>query len=601
MRTNARAGQFFHPVKKPLAHSNVVLLPFRSLITTSLFPGIRPMNIPGLVRSILPESVSAKIERLLANGPNAAKTPPFAPNELTPKSGAANAALSHVINTLTPNAAQRSAPVKSAPPPKSSGTVFVPASAGVKGDERATQRSVVLAAVNRYYKDKGYDFSRAAIEEAAGRLELDVKNLELTYLRDAKGDMARDPNGKPIMGYYVTLTPEGATGAKNAEVVREADTTLDAFIPEAKRMTEAGTPSVTDKTQMQRFEMLRQAYVKRHGPDAAERLKDSFTSLENMGVLVGGTVLMSTPLAPAVMAVGGYGLTKETIELAGLSDDIGKGLSLAERPSDIEKLTPKLDELVQRAALLTVNMAAGAGLMKGAGAVKSGANGVTTGGPTAVAPVTENGVPFPVPVTLRAPQLPTRPTGGGSPLPNALDVAPTGLPPVAPERALGLTPTENVGGSAGRPDAMLSKGVRSGTGGGNAYELKVRAERLELKAENFVKVIDGDKLTQAKGVTNQNAADHIGFVKQKSGLYTVQISEITTGNKDLKHLARQLEGGAKIAYQDKEFGHLIVEPKYRVFTDNPELIKALAKDGNKIKIGKDEKPVEVIDTRSARR
>jgi hypothetical protein len=95
-------------------------------------------------------------------------------------------ALSHVINTLTPDAAQRPAPVKSAPP-KSSGTVFVPASAGVKGDERATQRGVVLAAVNRYYQDKGYDFSRAAIEEAAGRVELDVKNLELTYLRDAKG------------------------------------------------------------------------------------------------------------------------------------------------------------------------------------------------------------------------------------------------------------------------------------------------------------------------------------------------------------------------------------------------------------------------------
>jgi hypothetical protein len=93
--------------------------------------------------------------------------------------------------------------------------------------------------------------------------------------------------------------------------------------------------------------------------------------------------------------------------------------------------------------------------------------------------------------------------------------------------------------------------VRSGTGGGNAYEIKVRAERPELKAENFVKVIDGDKLTPAKGITSQNAADHIGFVKKTKGdLYTVQISEITTGNKDLKHLARQLEGGAKIAYQE---------------------------------------------------
>jgi hypothetical protein len=405
--------------------------------------------------------------KLFPTAPTAAptvKTPGFHP-------GANPSALSHVINTLTPDAAQRPAPVKSAPS-KSPGTVFVPASAGVKGDERATQRGVVLAAVNKYYQDKGYDFSRAAIEEAAGQVELDVKNLELTYLRDAKGNMVRDASGKPIMGYYVTLTPEGATTAKNAELTREADDALDAFIPEAKRITEIGTPSVTDKTQMQRFEMLRQAYVKRRGPDAAERLKDSFTSMENMGPLIGGAAVMTTPLAPAVMAVGGYGLTKETIELAGLSDDIGRGLSQAERPSDIEKLTPKLDELVQRTALLTANMAAGAGMAKGAGSVKGGAAGVTTGGPTAVAPVTAGGPPFPVPVTLRAPELPTRPTGGGSRLPNAPDVAPTGLPPVAPERALGLTPAENVGGPAGRPEPMRT----SVDGNGQASGLRFKQD-----------------------------------------------------------------------------------------------------------------------------
>jgi hypothetical protein len=150
---------------------------------------------------------------------------------------------------------------------------------------------------------------------------------------------------------------------------------------------------------------------------------------------------------------------------------------------------------------------------------------------------------------------------------------------------------------------MLSKGVRSGTGGGNAYEIKVRAERPELKAENFVKVIDGDKATQAKGVTNQNAADHIGFVKKPKGdLYIVEVSEITTGNKDLAHLAKQLEGGTKVASQDKQLGHLVSKFEYRVFTDNPELIKALAKQGNKIKIGEGKpKDITVIDTRSARR
>jgi hypothetical protein len=407
------------------------------------------MGISGFARSILPERLVSAFDRL-TNAPSAApvgKTPGIAP-------GAAASAVAHVINTFAPDAARGSQPVKSSPPPTPSGTVFVPASAGVKGDERATQRGVVLAAVNKYYQDKGYQFSRAAIEEAAGHVELDVKTLELTYLRDAQGNMARDPSGKPILGYYVALTPDGATTSKNADMVREADTTLDTFIPEAKRITEAGTPSVTDKTQTERFEMLRQAYAKRYGPDAAERLTQAFTSLENMGMLIGGTALMSTPLAPAVLAVGGYGMTKEAIEIAGLSDDIGKGLSQAERPSDIEKLTPKLNELVQRTALLTVNTVVSAGLSKGANVAKTG---VTTGPPSATAVVTAGGPPLPYRVLLE-----TTPKPGGSSLPGATHTAPTGLPNVT--HPPGLTPAENVGGPAGRPAAMQVKGTQNATG-----------------------------------------------------------------------------------------------------------------------------------------
>jgi hypothetical protein len=219
----------------------------------------------------------------------------------------------------------------------------------------------------------------------------------------------------------VGAQPGGEPTARGASEAREADNRLDAFIPEARRITEAGTASVTDKTQMQRFEMLRQAYAKRYGPDAAERLAKSFTSLENMGMLIGGTALMSTPLAPAVLAVGGYGMTKETMEIAGLSDDIGKRLSQAERPSDIEKLAPKLNELVQRTALLTLNVAASAGLSKGANLAKTW---VTTGPPTGVAVVTPEGMTFPAPSQL--PVKPTRsasPTGRRAPSPERLRVS----------------------------------------------------------------------------------------------------------------------------------------------------------------------------------
>jgi hypothetical protein len=237
-------------------------------------------------------------------------------------------------------------------------------------------------------------------------------------------------------------------------MVRDADTTLDTFIPEAKRITEAGTASVTDKTQMQRFEMLRQAYARRYGPDAAERLAKSFTSLENMGMLIGGTALMSTPAAPVVMAVGGYGMTKEAIEIAGLSDDIGKGLSQAERPSDIERLTPKLNELVQRTALLTLNVAASGGLGKGANLAKTG---VTTGPPSAAAVVTAGGPPLPYRVLLE-----TTPKPGGSPLPGATHTAPTGLPNFT--HPPGRPPTENFGGPATVPEPMQAKGTQNATG-----------------------------------------------------------------------------------------------------------------------------------------
>ena len=73
------------------------------------------------------------------------------------------------------------------------------------------------------------------------------------------------------------------------------------------------------------------------------------------------------------------------------------------------------------------------------------------------------------------------------------------------------------------------------------------------------------------------------------------VSEITGGNKDLNHLARQLEGGYKIAQADRELGHQIVgEPEFRVYTNNPRLVKALRAEGNRLPINGKPRSVTVI-------
>lgn len=98
-----------------------------------------------------------------------------------------------------------------------------------------------------------------------------------------------------------------------------------------------------------------------------------------------------------------------------------------------------------------------------------------------------------------------------------------------------------------------------------AFEQRVRG-RAELAPGQHEKVIDGDKLTQASGVTNQPAADHIGFKKVKGG-YVAHITEITTGNKPLDQVARQLGGGMKVAQADRELGHLTNKFEFRIMTD----------------------------------
>lgn len=139
---------------------------------------------------------------------------------------------------------------------------------------------------------------------------------------------------------------------------------------------------------------------------------------------------------------------------------------------------------------------------------------------------------------------------------------------------------------------MESRGRKMSSGGGQRYEERMRASLPELDPAQFKKVLDGDKLVQAKKIQNLEAADHIGFREEK-GKYVAVITEFTTGNKPLAKIAAQLRGAQRVAMADKELSLDIKRYEYRVVTDNEGLVKELKAKKNLLKIYPKADPVRV--------
>jgi len=56
-----------------------------------------------------------------------------------------------------------------------------------------------------------------------------------------------------------------------------------------------------------------------------------------------------------------------------------------------------------------------------------------------------------------------------------------------------------------------------------------------------------------------------------------------------------------IARADRELGHLVTDkPKFRVFTNNQQLINALKAKGNRLKIGSNQQLIDVFYTGGVR-
>ena len=125
---------------------------------------------------------------------------------------------------------------------------------------------------------------------------------------------------------------------------------------------------------------------------------------------------------------------------------------------------------------------------------------------------------------------------------------------------------------------VLEMRANKTTSGNRRFEEAMRQKHLP---EGTAKVLSGDELTQAAKITNRPAADQIAFVKNGKN-YDAVITEITQGDKGLTHLKDQLEGGQMIAQADKELGLKTINFKYRVITDNQDLVRAIKANGGKV-------------------
>ena len=147
---------------------------------------------------------------------------------------------------------------------------------------------------------------------------------------------------------------------------------------------------------------------------------------------------------------------------------------------------------------------------------------------------------------------------------------PNGAPTEIPNVKIPKTALEN--------NEPLEMRAGKSTAGNRRFEETMRQKHLP---EGTIEVLSGDELTQAAKITNRPAADQIAFVKNGKNFDAV-ITEITQGDKGLTHLKDQLEGGQMIAQADKELGLKTINFKYRVITDNQDLVKAIKANGGKV-------------------
>jgi len=340
------------------------------------------------------------------------------------------------------------------------------------------------ALVKRVLEEAGVPPSKAAVEEVVGR-------LSEHHYADAGDPLHQSVRlGKPqealIDGHKVRFYRMQVDGRSRTDILK-----LKGL---AAEVTKAGTRAVHDQTPDERWASVKQIYNEKYATASNRQALAEIFSLQNIGLLGAAEVGMATPAAPFIVAGGTSILMIEGAQAHGTALEIKQLTYAPQKPSDLEVAAQKLAQLATQGKVL-----AGTAMLGGAahGGAKLGAR------------ITE-GI--------------TRPPAA---MPEAL----------TPEGVRVHVPTD-------APLVSTHAEMRGrGAGGGASFEQRVRATRPELAPEQFKKVIDGDKLTQATGITNQQAADHIGFKRIKGG-YEVYISEITTGNKDLNLLAKQLEGGA---------------------------------------------------------
>lgn len=332
-----------------------------------------------------------------------------------------------------------------------------------KGRTDLTDAEWRQGAAKGYYQQKGLQFSQAAIEEAASFLYA-VEKGKPDFVRDSSGKIIRDLNNEPIPAYHITFTPRGGTIRSDyiASEAKEARELLDSFIPQAQAITAAGTPAVAGTDLEQRLVRVKEIYQQKYGDITTQQALDQIFSVKNLTMLGITEVGMKTAAAPVV---AGFGAAKMTVidapkfYLEGV--EIKKLIYGAQKPSDLEKAAEKFAGLVKEGKVMvgtSIIGAAGKGIIAGIDRIPAIKFPDIT--PTGKAVVTEGGAPINWRMPIEPTPSPAVPLGG----------LVKGVAIEAGKGAIGglatnISPRENFGGPAGRPDALEISRRKNDIGG----------------------------------------------------------------------------------------------------------------------------------------
>lgn len=244
--------------------------------------------------------------------------------------------------------------------------------------ERLDRRDLAYKIAEKVFSHNGIPVSRAALEEVAA----DLQKMERMDINGKLRGNWVDPqiipqaNGKPVQGYWFTLSPEFQQHV------------LDTYTDQALQVTQAGTQPVTGARMQERMtRAIGLSYEKYMTPELKAALGENATP-ERIATLVGvagaAGILAKTP-ARGALGVAGAGLAvHEGIQTYIKWDDFLKACAEAKSPSELDTAAREFAKLTAQLGVDGVAALVGSASAKAAPKIAGKVNDVAQAGVNAV-------------------------------------------------------------------------------------------------------------------------------------------------------------------------------------------------------------------------